>query len=68
MKIELISVGLDGDDRSGDRFAADLRLSILPQGFPGTPSQLTQQTPVASKSGPKGFRNAPHQLAVRNLF
>jgi len=28
MKIELVSVGLDGDDRSGERFAADLRLRM----------------------------------------
>ena len=31
MEVERVSVGLDGDDRSRDRFAADLRLGLLPR-------------------------------------
>ncbi len=69
MEIELVSVGLDGDDGPGSGGPVErLGLGVVLQCLPGATGRLSEQPPIPPEGGTQDPGNGPHQLAVIDRF
>lgn len=69
VEIELVSVGLDGEDGPGSNSRiGEAGLCIRSERRPGTTRQFAQQPPIPPKGGTQDPRNGPHQLTVIERF
>ncbi len=68
MPVELVTVRLDGEDGRGHAVGAQGMSEVLAEASPSGTAEFPHKLSIASESGPKDFRNGPHQLPVRNLL
>jgi len=69
MPVELIAVGLDGDDSTRSRCRIrPAGLSVIFEPPPGAARQLPQQSPIAAEGGTQDPGNRPHEPAVIRRF
>ena len=68
MPVELVAVGLDGEDGRGHAVTAQGMSEVLAEASPSGTAEFPQKLSIASESGPKDFRDGPHQLPMRNLL
>jgi hypothetical protein len=68
MPVELVAVGLDGEDGRGHAVTAQGMSEVLAEASPSGTAEFPQKLSIASESGPKDFRDGPHQLPMWNLL
>ena len=69
MPVELIAIGLDGDDSTRSRCRIrPAGLSVIFERPPSAARQLPQQSPIAAEGGTQDPGNRPHELAVIHRF
>ena len=68
MPVELVAVRLDGEDGRGHAVTAQGMSEVLAEASPSSTAEFPQKLSIASESGPKDFRDGPHQLPMRNLL